>query len=119
MSRGRKSGAKLGAIDVFVVDCDQSTLMVESGDMITIHPVLQYYDVIARDMPLIWCDCEKNWWITSELVDQQSQHVHWNRVKIHRFSSNCEVDHNFGAILTIGLKLLRSRRSPLDRGSLA
>ena len=53
MSRGRRSGAKLGAIDMFVVDCDQSTLMVESGDMITIHPVLQYYDVIARDMPLI------------------------------------------------------------------
>ena len=107
MSRGRKSDAKPGAIDVFVVDCDQSTLMVESRDMITIHPVLQYYDVIARDMPLIWCDYEKNWWI------------HWNRVKIHRFSSNCEVDQNFGAILTIGLKLLRSRRSPLDRGSLA
>ena len=119
MSRGRKSGAKLGAIDMFVVDCDQSTLMVESGDMITIHPVLQYYDVIARDMPLIWCDYEKNWWITSELVDQQSQQVHWNRVKIRRFSSNCEVDHNFGAILTIGLKLLRSMRSPPDRGSLA
>ena len=119
MSRGRKSDAKPGAIDVFVVDCDQSTLMVESRDMITIHPVLQYYDVIARDMPLIWCDYEKNWWITSELVDQQSQHVHWNRVEIHRFSSNCEVDHNFGAILTIGLKLLRSRRSPPDCGSLA
>ena len=80
---------------------------------------LQYYDVIARDTPLIWCDYEKNWWITSELVDQQSQHVHWNRVKIRRFSSNCEVDHNLGAILTIGPKLLRSRRSPPDRGSLA
>ena len=50
MSRGRQSDAKPGAIDVFVVDCDQSTLMVESRDMITIHPVLQYYDVIARDM---------------------------------------------------------------------
>ena len=117
MSRGRKSDAKLGAIDVFVVDCDQSTLMVESGDMITIHPVLQYYDVIARDMPLIWCDRKKNWWTTSELVDQQSQHVHWNRVKINRFSSNCGVDRNFGAILTIGSKLLRSRRSPPDCGS--
>ena len=58
MSRGRQSDAKPGAIDVFVVDCDQSTLMVESRDMITIHPVLQYYDVIARDMPPIWCDCE-------------------------------------------------------------
>ena len=79
MSRGRQSDAKPGAIDVFVVDC---TLMVESRDMITIHPVLQYYDVIARDMPLIWCDRKKNWWTTSELVDQQSQHVHWNRVKI-------------------------------------
>ena len=41
MSRGRKSGAKLGAIDVFVVDCDQSTLMVESGDMITIIAAVQ------------------------------------------------------------------------------
>ena len=41
------------AIDVFVVDCDHSTLMVESGDMITIHPVLQYYDVIAQDMLVI------------------------------------------------------------------
>ena len=27
--------------------------MMESVDMITIHPVLQYYDVIARDMPVI------------------------------------------------------------------
>ena len=41
MSRGRKSDAKLGAIHVFVVDCDQITLMVESGDMITIIAAVQ------------------------------------------------------------------------------
>ena len=38
---------------LYVMDCDQSKIMVESGDMITIHPVLQYYDVIARDMLVI------------------------------------------------------------------
>ena len=48
--------------------------------MITIHIVLQYYDVIARDLPLIGV-------IVGKLVDykrlqEQSQHVHWNRVKI-------------------------------------
>ena len=70
VSRGRKSDAKLGAIDVFVMDCDQSKIMVESGDMITIHPVLQYYDVIARDMPLIDVIVRKigglqvSWWIS-------------------------------------------------------
>ena len=56
--------------------------MVESVDMITIHPVLHYYDVIARDMPLIVVIVRKIGGLQEELVDQQSQHVHWNRVKI-------------------------------------
>ena len=102
MSRGRQSDAKPGAIDVFVVDCDQSTLMVESRDMITIHPVLQYYDVIARDLPLIGVIVRKigglqeSWWIsranTFTGIGSKSQ----------QFSSNFGVDHNFGAILNIG-----------------
>ena len=102
MSRGRKRDAKLGAIDLFVVDCDQSTIKVESGDMITIHPVLQYYDVIARDLPLISvivrkiCGLQESWRIsranTFTGIGSKSQ----------QFSSNFGVDHNFGAILNIG-----------------
>ena len=94
MSRGRQSDAKPGAIDVFVVDYDQSTLMVESRDMITIHPVLQYYDVIARDLPLICVIVRKigglqgSWWIS------RANTFTGIGSKSHRFSTNCGVDHN-------------------------
>ena len=70
--------------------------------MITIRPVLQCYDVIARDMPLIVVIVRKigglqeSWWIsranTFTGIGSKSQ----------QFSSNFGVDHNFGAILNIG-----------------
>ena len=87
--------------------------------MIAIHPVLQYCYVIARDLPVIGVivrkigELQESWWIsranTFTGIGSKSQ----------QFSSNFGVDHNFGAILNIGLKLLRLRHSPPDRGSLA
>ena len=119
VSRGRKSDAKLGAIDVFVMDCDQSKIMVESGDMITIHPVLQYYDVIAGNMPLIGVIVRKIGGLQESQWISRSNTFTGIGSKSHQLSSNCGVDHNFGAILTIGSKLLRLRRSPPDCGSRA
>ena len=85
--------------------------------MIATHPVLQYYDVIARDMPLIVVIVRKigglqeSWWIG------RANTFTGIGSKSHQLSSNCGVDHNFGAILTIRSKLLRLRRSPPDCGS--
>ena len=123
MSRGRKSEAKPGARDVFVVDCHRiaigARLRWNQIDMIVTHPVLQYYDVIARDLPPIGvivrkiCGLRESGWIS------RANTFTGIGSKSHRFSSNCGVDHNFGAILNIGSKLLRLRHSPPDRGSLA
>ena len=87
--------------------------------MIATHPVLQYYDVIARDMPVIGAivckigGLQESWWIG------RANTFTGIGSKSHQLSSNCGVDHNFGAILTIRSKLLRLRRSPPDCGSLA
>ena len=64
------------------LNCDQNTIMMES-DVYDCNP--SSFTILLCDCQgsaCDWCDCEKNWWITRELVDQQSQHVHWNRVKI-------------------------------------
>ena len=101
------------------LNCDQNTIMMES-DVYDCNP--SSFTILLCDCQgsaCDWCDCEKigglqeSWWIS------RANTFTGIGSKSHRFSSNCGVDHNFGAILTFGLKLLRSRRSPPDCGSLA
>ena len=87
--------------------------------MIATHLVLQYYDAIARDLPLIIVIVRKIRGLQESCWISRANTFTGIGSKSHQFSSNCGVGHNFGAILTIGLKLLRLRRSPPDCRSLA